>query len=295
MKHHNRGIIEKCLDGSNVIALSLVSLLMIFPFYNIFVTSFTPYTEFLQKDLILWPKQWITESYSYLFSTKSFIRSMWVTSYVTVLGTSFSMLVTALMAYSLSRKVWGERIVMFMITFTFVFVSSSIPDYLIVKALGLMNSIWALILPAAINSFILIVLRQFFLNIPEELNDAALIDGANDLQIFVKIVLPLSKPALAALSLSYAVGYWNSYFNVLLYITDSTKYTVQIILRQIAVLNESGGIVEMSKASLEKGDAPPSEIIGMAAILVSTLPILIVYPLLQKHFVKGVMLGSVKG
>jgi putative aldouronate transport system permease protein len=171
-----------------------------------------------------------------------------------------------------------------------------IPTYLIVKATGLINSYWALIIPGAINSFNLIVIRQFFLNIPSELNEAALIDGANDLQIFSKIVVPLSKPAFAAFGLFYAVGHWNTYFAAILYLNDPSKWTVQVILRQIVILNDTtNSLASAARDAARQANQPPGETIGMAAILLATLPILILYPFLQKHFAKGVMLGSVKG
>jgi putative aldouronate transport system permease protein len=290
-----RSFMERCFDYSNIIAMCLICTLMLFPFYNLFVTSFTSFNEYMQQDIVLWPKRWILDAYTYIFSTDVFIRSMWVTVKVTLLGTFCSLLATSLMAYALSRKVWGESIFMFLILFTFVFSSGIIPDYLLARELGLINSLWVLILPGLINSFNMIVLRQFFLTIPEELTEAAVIDGGNDLQIFGRIILPLAKPALAAFGLFYAVGYWNSYFGAVLFITDQHKWTVQVVLRQLVVLGESGGIISQNQQTMDHTGGPPSETISYAAILLTTLPILIVYPMLQKHFMKGVLLGSVKG
>jgi putative aldouronate transport system permease protein len=169
-----------------------------------------------------------------------------------------------------------------------------IPTYLVVKETGLINSLWALIIPGAISSFNLIVIRQFFLSIPNELNEAALIDGANELRTFFSIILPLSKPSLAAFSLFYAVGHWNTYFAGILYLSDPAKWPIQVILRQIVIVNEPTAALGQEVMLLME-EPPPPITIQMAAILLATLPILVVYPFLQKHFAKGVMLGSVKG
>ena len=164
--------------------------------------------------------------------------------------------------------------------------------YLVVNATGLIDSLWSLMLPVAISPFIFIVLRTFIQNTPSEINEAALIDGANELQIFYKVILPLSKPALAAFSLFYAVTHWNTYFTAILYLNNSDLWPVQLVLRQIVIQSDPKGALG-DVVDLE--NLPPPETVQMAAILVSTLPILIVYPFLQKHFAKGVLLGSVKG
>lgn len=257
-----------------------------------FVVSFATYEEFVKTDLLLFPKTWVLDAYEYILGSKEFIRSLGVTIYITVAGTIVSLMLTAMMAYALSRNILGQKIYVFLVLFTFVFGAGMIPTYMIVQATGLMDSLWSLIIPGAISSFNLIVMRQFFMGLPMDLTEAAIIDGANDLQIFAKIILPLSKPALAAFGLFYAVGIWNSYFTALLYLSDPAKWTVQVVLRQLVILNQ-GNLLD---AGMQVGMAhpPPAETVGMAAILIATIPILIVYPFLQKHFAKGVMLGSVK-
>src|SRR5690606_14311638 len=166
------------------------------------------------------------------------------------------------------------------------------PTYMVVKYLGLIDSLWALIIPVAISPFNLIVMRQFFLSIPDDITEAALLDGANELQIFWKIILPLSKPAMAAFGLFYAVGQWNSYFSAILYLNDPAKWPIQVVLRQIVVLNQPTNALGSPEQLLE--NRPPPETVQMAAIIVATVPILLIYPFLQKHFAKGVMLGAVK-
>ncbi|MFD0868529.1 Inner membrane ABC transporter permease protein ycjP [Chlamydia abortus] len=284
---------DRLIDGINIVLLGIIGLVMLLPFLYIFSVSFSSMKEYISSDLLLWPKEWVLDAYQYIFGSSSFIRSLGVTVFVTVTGTAFNLLFTSAMAYGLTRRLVGQSFILFLVLFTILFSAGMIPSYLIVKETGLLDSLWALIIPAAIAPFNLIVMRQFFLNIPEELNEAAFIDGANELQTFARLILPLSKPALATFCLFYAVGHWNNYFAGILYLNDPTKWPIQVVLRQIVVLNDpvnSLGAVEMLMEN-----PPPPETIQMAAILVATVPILIVYPFLQKHFAKGVMIGSIKG
>lgn len=294
MVNHRR-LGDKLVDWLNGVTLIFIALIMLFPFYYMVVVSFTPYEEFIQKELMLWPKNWATDAYNFILGSKSFVRSLWVTTFVTIAATLFSLLLTSTMAYALSRQILGQRFYMFLVLFTFVFGAGIIPTYMVVKATHLLDSYWALIIPGAISSFNLIVMRQFFLGIPQELIEAAHIDGANDLQIYTRIIIPLSKPALATFGLFGAVGTWNTYFSALIYISDPAKWTIQVILRQIVILDQAMNTLSEGRQAAMGINPPPAETIGMAAILIATIPILIVYPFLQKHFAKGVMLGSVKG
>ncbi|MFB6365291.1 carbohydrate ABC transporter permease [Paenibacillus elgii] len=291
----NRTWQEKAFGAVNGVLLVIIALLMLFPFYYMTIVSFTSYTEYVKTELLLVPTSFVLDAYAYIFQSDSFVRSLGVTVFVTVVGTFVNLLLTSMMAYALSRNILGKRVFLFLVLFTFVFGAGIIPTYMIVSATGLINSYWALILPVAINSYNLIVMRQFFLNIPHELTESALIDGANDLQIYARIILPLSKPALAAFGLFSAVAHWNTYFSALLYLNDPAKWTVQVMLRQIVILSQAGNILSEGVQAARGLQVPPAETIGMAAILVSTIPILVLYPFLQKHFAKGVMLGSVKG
>ncbi|MCM3269543.1 carbohydrate ABC transporter permease [Paenibacillus elgii] len=291
----NRTWQEKALGAVNGVLLVIIALLMLFPFYYMTIVSFTSYSEYVKTELLLVPTSFVLDAYAYIFQSDSFVRSLGVTIFVTVVGTFVNLLLTSMMAYALSRNILGKRVFLFLVLFTFVFGAGIIPTYMIVSATGLINSYWALILPVAINSYNLIVMRQFFLNIPHELTESALIDGANDLQIYARIILPLSKPALAAFGLFSAVAHWNTYFSALLYLNDPAKWTVQVMLRQIVILSQAGNILSEGVQAARGLQVPPAETIGMAAILVSTIPILVLYPFLQKHFAKGVMLGSVKG
>nr|WP_249730596.1 carbohydrate ABC transporter permease [Paenibacillus sp. J2TS4] len=286
-------ISSRLFDATNVVLLAIISLVMLVPFLYVVAVSFSSYKDFLESSFVLFPKEWVIDSYQYIFSSSSFVRSIFVTIYITVIGTLINLFFTATLAYVLSRPVVGQKTVLFAVLFTLLFSAGMIPTYLVVKETGLLNSFWALILPAAISPFNLIVMRQFFLSIPSELNEAAVIDGANDLQTFIKIILPLSKPSMAAFGLFYAVAHWNNYFSGILYLNDPAKWPIQVILRQIVVVNEAQNSLGNPQVLMEH--APPAETIQMAAIITATLPILLVYPFLQKHFAKGVMLGSVKG
>ncbi|WP_261304768.1 carbohydrate ABC transporter permease [Paenibacillus andongensis] len=286
---------SKSMNALNALILIVISLIMLFPFYYMIVTSFTSYAEFVQKELLLFPKTWVLDAYNYIFDSKAFVRSIGVTVFVTIVGSLISLVLTSMMAYALSRQIWGQRFYLFLVLFTFVFGAGIIPTYLVIKATHLLNTYWALIIPGAINSFNLIVMRQFFMGIPQDLSEAAYMDGANDLQIFSRIIIPLSKPALAAFGLFYAVSNWNTYFSALIYMSDPAKWTVQVVLRQIVILEQAAGTLSDGHQMGLAQNPPPAETIGMAAVLLATIPILLVYPFLQKHFAKGVMLGSVKG
>ncbi|MBS4191601.1 carbohydrate ABC transporter permease [Bacillus sp. FJAT-49705] len=289
---YNNTLGSKIFDTINAVILVIVAFTMLFPFFYVFAVSFSSVSDFLENDFLFWPKEWVTDAYEYIFSSDRFIRSLLVSIVITVVGTAVNLFFTATMAYALTRAVIGQRAILLMVIFTLLFHAGMIPTYMVVKATGLINSIWSLIIPVAISPYYLIIMRQFFLSIPDELKEAAIMDGANEIQIFRKIILPLSKPALAAFGLFYAVTHWNSYFTGVLYISDPAKWPIQVILRQIVIVNEPNaalGANEMLQAM------PPPVTVQMAAILIATLPILIVYPFLQKHFAKGVMLGSVKG
>lgn len=291
---NTRSLTDKIVDSINVVILALIGFVMLLPFIHIFAVSFSSLEDVLTKEFILWPTHWSMDAYRAIFASNQFINSIGVTVYITVVGTLISLILTASMAYALTRNILGQRVILLMVIFTILFNAGMIPVYLVVKATGIMNTLWALIIPSAISSFNLIVIRQFFLSIPSELSEAALIDGANEVRTFWSIILPLSKPALATFALFYAVGHWNKYFEGILYLNDAAKWPIQVVLRQMVIMNETTSTIG-SDVMLQLESQPPPETIQMAAILVATLPILVLYPFLQKHFAKGVMIGSVKG
>jgi len=284
---------SRIFDGINMLLLLVIALIAVLPFVYIIAASFTAKEELLAKSFVLFPTKFSLEGYRYIFSNNIIIRSIGVSIYITVIGTLLNLIFTSFMAYALARRdLDGRRMIMLMVLFTMLFNGGMIPTYLVVKDLGLLNSLWSLTIPILISPFNLIILKNFFQNLPEELHEAAKIDGCNDLGILFKIVLPLSMPAIATFALFYAVTHWNTYFQAVLYINDSKLWPVQVWLRQIVIVAEGGfGSADYNDAN----NVPPAQIVKMAVIVASTLPILLVYPFLQKHFAKGALLGSVKG
>lgn len=282
--HRTRG--EKAFDIFNHILLALVAIGTVLPFLYVIVSSFSA-TE------ALLPTVFTLDGYRYIFSTNTFVRSLGVSIYVTVAGTLVNIVFTSLMAYPLAKQTLiGRSPLLLLVLFTMLFGGGMIPTYFVVKDVGLIDSLWSLIIPGTISAFNLIVLKNFFQQIPDGLEESAKIDGANDLKILVRIVIPLSLPAIATFSLFYAVGHWNAYFNAVLYLNDASKWPVQVLMRQIVILAQ-GNFGDSSDFDQETVIQPQA--IRMAVIVISTVPILLVYPFLQKHFTKGVLLGSVKG
>ncbi|MBY0158392.1 carbohydrate ABC transporter permease [Paenibacillus lautus] len=289
----DKTISSRIFDIVNYTLLSIIGLVTILPFLHVIAGSFTTVTELAQKQFVLFPTVWSLDAYKYVFSTNTVFRSLGVSVGVTFLGTLFSMLLTCLMAYGLSRRdLDGRNFIMFMVLFTMLFSGGMIPTFLVVKEMGLIDTYAALIVPTAINAFNLIIMRNFFQNLPEGLEESAKIDGAGDWGILFRIVIPLSMPAIATISLFYAVTYWNTYMSAILYLNDAAKWPVQVILRQIVIL-ASGLAADTS--GMDEFVRPPEQTVKMAVIVIATLPILCVYPFLQKHFAKGALLGSIKG
>jgi len=285
---------SKIFDSVNIILLSIIGLVTLIPFVYVFAGSFTTVAELAEKQFVIIPTQFTFEAYRYIFSTNTVSRAMGVSVGVTLAGTLFSLILTILMAYGLSKRdLVGRRLIMFLVIFTMLFNGGLIPSFIIVKELGLIDTYAALIIPSALSAFNLIIMRNFFQNLPEGLEESAKIDGAGSWNILLRIVIPLSMPVIATISLFYAVGYWNTYFQAVMYINDVTKWPIQVILRQIVILASA----LTGDTSDFGGDyvAPPEQGIKMAVIVIATVPILVVYPFLQKHFTKGAMLGSIKG
>lgn len=283
---------NRLFDSGLYLALAAVALITILPFVHVIASSFTTSAELAARRFVLIPTVWSLDAYRFVFSTNTIFQALGVSVLVTALGTLISMALTALMAYGLSRRdLPGRRLIMFGVVFTMLFSGGMIPTFLAVKYTGLLDSLLALIIPVSINAFNMIILKSFFQNLPEGLEESAKIDGCHDFGILLRIVLPLSMPALATISLFYAVTYWNNYMHAILYINDPGKWPVQIILRQIVVLATGMNYDNADFTSTP----PPDQSVKMAVIVVATLPVLVVYPFLQKHFAKGALLGSIKG
>lgn len=283
---------ERHIDVLAYIVLILWGAAIIFPLLYILMTSFATEKEYLTRGFFILPKEWTWDAYLYLMANDTFMESFINAVIITAVGTAISISITTLMAYGLSKK-WlkGRTVVNFMVVFTMLFSGGLIPTYLVVKEFGLIDTFWSLWLPGAVAPFYLIVMRSFFSSIPYELEESARVDGCGEWRMFFSIMLPLSKASIATFVLFYMVGYWNTYFSALIYLNDSSKWPLQVFLRQILVLNQSmdGTATLMEQVITYTPGAK------MAAIVVSALPMMIIYPFLQKHFNKGMLLGSLKG
>jgi putative aldouronate transport system permease protein len=274
-----------------IAVFTVVIVAVVYPFLSVLATSLASEPDVIKNGgLVIWPEHPTLQAYRTILAGGVVTRAMTISIGITAIGTLLSLAVTIGMAYGLSRRIWGGRFFLLLALFTLLFTPGIIPNYLAVKQYGLLNTYAALILPVLVSAFNLVVLRQFFMNIPSELLDSAKIDGANDFQILMMIVLPLSKAVVAVVALFYAVAYWNNFFEALLYLNDSSMWPLQLVLRlyvvQGAPLPSAGDVVE---------NAPPLQSIQMAVVVVAMIPILCVYPFLQRYFTRGVLSGAVKG
>ncbi|MBP3888522.1 MAG: carbohydrate ABC transporter permease [Cellulosilyticum sp.] len=263
------------------------------PFLYVIAGSFATEKELTERAFFIIPRTISFNAYKYIVQTGEIFNGLKNSLFLTIVGTSVNMLLTTTFAYPLSKKEFkGRNIILNMVIITMLFSGGMIPTFLVVKQLGLYNSFAALILLGAISPFNMIIVKNFFQELPKELEEAAIIDGCSDLGVFVKIVLPLSKPVIASIALFYAVGHWNDYFSAMIYLSDSAKETAQIVLRRIVLLAQG---IQSDTMDFDKLGVPPDKAVKMAATVVATMPILVVYPFVQKYFTKGVMVGAVKG
>ena len=274
----------------NYAILSLIACTTLFPFWDVLVTSFMDLKQYLTMQVHLLPRYFVLDNYRHIFSMGELWSSYRNTIFVVVVGTTVNMLVTITAGFVLSRQALkGQRVFMFLITFTMLFSGGMIPTYMVVRQLGLMNKLWALIFPSAVSTYNLILMRNYFLGIPKELEEAATVDGAGELTTLVRIFLPVSLPSIATIALFYAVGHWNQYFQAVLYINRRASYTLQLFLR--TMLSETEAALQLG-GDVTSLLGPP---LKAATIVLAIVPILMVYPFLQRYFTQGVMLGAVKG
>lgn len=272
--------------------LFLIAVIMVLPILHVVASSFSSQESLIQSKFLLFPTDFSLDAYRYIFSTRTFFDGMRISVIITIVGTITKMIVTMMLAFALIHKnLPGRKIMNYAILITLLFNAGMIPNFMNVVNLGLKNSLWALILPTLIDPFNLIIIRTFLQNIPEEMEESAKLDGANEARILFSIIVPLSLASIATFSLFYAVVIWNNFFDAILYISSSEKYPVQVLLRQIVLMSSSIG----DSTSLDSSLYVPPRTVRMAVITAATLPILLVYPFVQKYFTKGVMLGSVKG
>ena len=280
--------------GVTVIAAFVVVIVLV-PLLFVLAASFSDPDLVVRGKVLLIPKGFTTKAYQMVFENKDIWKGFRNTCFYTVAGTAISVTLTVLAAYPLSKKeLPGRNIFMMLILFTMYFSGGMIPTYLVVKDLGMYDTVWALLIPAAISTYNLIVAKTFFENsIPTEVYESARLDGCNNIAMLPKIVLPLSKAILAVLVLYYAVGIWNAYFDALIYLRNSNLHPLQIILRNILLLGQTEQMGTNDVGMAEK--VKMAEAVKYSAIVVSSIPMLILYPFVQKYFVKGVMIGAVKG
>ena len=285
--------ISKKADFIINVIFFLWALACVLPLLLVVVVSFSSEQSIFQNGYSFFPSEWSLDAYRFFFKLgDQLVRSYGITLFVTVAGTLFSLAITAMFGYVLSRSDYAyNRVFTLLMLFTMLFNGGLIPNYILIQKLGLLDSRLALILPTAISVFNLVILRTSFLGIPDSLEESAKLDGANDMQIFLRIVLPLSKASLAVIILFIAVMHWNSWFSASLYLTSRSKYPLQIILREILV----DGSTNMISAGANASITIYKTLIKYCTVIVATLPILLIYPFIQKYFTRGVMVGAIKG
>ncbi|ASS68362.1 MULTISPECIES: carbohydrate ABC transporter permease [unclassified Paenibacillus] len=278
---------SRLFDAANILFMLLLMAVMVYPMIYVISASISSNALVASGEVLLWPKGITTAAYDQLVGNRDVWISYWNTIRYSAVQVALTLLVTAGMAYPLSKK-WlpGRKPILLMAAFTLLFGGGMIPTFLVVQKLGLLDSIWAIVLPSLVSTWYLFIMRTFFEALPEELEDAATIDGCNPLQVLLRVVLPLSMPVMATIGLFTAVNQWNSFFDALIYLNDRSLYPLQIMLRNILIAGET---------VQGEGDLTHLETLKYAMIVIATLPILCVYPFIQKYFVQGAMIGGVKG
>lgn len=296
LSHLKHGRADKAFFGLNTVFLSLSLLVVLLPLLNVVAQSFSAPSEVIAGRVTFWPKKPTLMAYQEIFRSRMLVGGYLNSVIYTVLGTAVNIVMTVMCAYPLSRRDFiGRKPIMWLFVFTMIFSAPLIPTYLNIRNLNLLDTLWAMVLPGAISAYNMVIARTFFINnLPDEMIEAAELDGASDLQVLFKLVLPLSKAILAVLVLFYAVGHWNSYFDAFIYMSSEGKLPLQVVLRNI--MANAKMIEEMAEATVEQSERLAMvEVLRYAVIVFGSLPVIALYPLVQKHFVKGVMIGSVKG
>ncbi|ULL18277.1 carbohydrate ABC transporter permease [Paenibacillus sp. H1-7] len=287
---------DKTIELVIYAVLAIVTITVLYPLIFVAVASLSSPERVMNGEVWLWPKGLTFVGYERIFDNKEILTGYMNTILYTLVGTAINLVMTVAAAYPLSRRdFYGRNVFTALILFTMFFSGGMIPTYLLIKKLGMLNTFWALVIPSALSVWNILIMRTFFQSsIPWEIQESASIDGCSNMQTLVRIVLPLSAPIIAVMVLFYSVGHWNAYFNALLYLTDRAKYPLQLILREILVQGQMQEMVDVSDTSLAKS-VMDAEAIKYAAVIVANLPVLVLYPFLQKYFVKGIMVGAIKG
>ena len=287
---------SRIFDIANYLIVSLIAITTIFPFIYIIGASFATEYEIATRPMFIIPQDATINAYKYIFSSNKILQGFENSIFITVCGTAINLFFTVTMAYALSKnRLRGRNFFLNMVIFSMFFSGGMIPGYIVVaNILNLKNTYWSVLLPGAISAYNMMIVKNFFQGIPQELEESAAIDGCTDIGVLLRIVLPLSLPVLATFGLFYAVGHWNAYFGAMIYMkTAKEKWPLQVLLRELIILS-NGTAGDMNNLDPEFVQ-PPEQSVKMAVIVVSTVPIMCVYPFLQKYFVKGVMVGALKG
>lgn len=265
-----------------------VLLVCLVPVLYVISISFTPYAEMIKRGgFVLFPTKFTLTAYHEMLKDGTLLKGLWVTVRLTVIGTAANLIFTLLMAYPLSRKgMPGNKIIMKGLVFTMLFSAGTVPTYLVVKATGLLNTMYAMFVPGLISVYNLIIMKSFFEGLPEELFESARLDGCTEFGVLMRIVMPMSLPILMTIGMYYAVGHWNAYMVAVLYITSDDLRPMQVVLRRL---------LKAANMDMSADEVVPAESLRMAAVCFSTAPIILIYPFIQKYFVKGTLAGAVKG
>lgn len=287
---------DRVFNAVNIFLLSVIMVIVLYPLIYILSASFSNSNAVMAGRVWLFPVEPTLAGYEAVFKNPQIPRSFLNTIYLTVFGTLVNIALTVMLAYPLSRRtLFGRGVITGFITFTMLFSGGLIPSFLLIKELGLYDTYWALVLPGAVSVYNVIVARTFFQsNIPDDLYEAASLDGCSDIYFMWKIVLPLSAPIIAVLTMFYAVGHWNSYFNAMIYLQDSKKFTLQVVLRNILIANQIDNEMMKDIDAMQKQEGL-AQLLKYSLIVVASVPMLLLYPFIQKHFVKGIMIGALKG
>lgn len=286
---------DRLLKGFFILAIGMFSLYCLLPFWSVVASSFASEASILSKGYTFWPADFSLDAYKMIFKDSTIYRAYFVTTFITLAGTVMSMILTSAMAYALSVKsVKYRNHIAFYVYFTMLFHGGLVASYLLIsKYLDMKDTIWVLIIPSMLSAWNMFLLRNFFASIDDSIAESAKIDGANDIYILFRIILPISLPALATIGLFYALGYWNKWFDAVLYINDKDLYPLQYLIQRI--MNNLDYINQVSADINIPNFIPPAMTVRLATTVVTIGPIVLLYPFLQKYFVKGLMVGAVKG
>lgn len=277
------------LDWVLLVILVFFALIILYPFYNAFLISISPEEQYLNSDFLIWPDKVVLDNYVAVFTNQAMWSGLRVTLILLVVGTAYQLFFTVITGYALSRNGWlGKTFMMNLILVTMFFGGGLIPYYYLIKNLGLYNHLGVMIIPGAIDTFNMLLMRNYFASLPSDLEESAKLDGANDIQIFAKVYLPMSLPMLATIGLFFAVGNWNSWYNGMLFIENPSLKPLQLVLRELITTSSS-------QMESPEGMAVYSEGLTMASIFFTIVPMMCFYPFLQRYFVKGLVVGAIKG